>query len=184
MSFYFWHNFIFNSRFTSPELRWPNLQNETILYSKSNLLITTKHVKWVYFTNSLQIMKEKIRTVRIILLNLLSTPLCEVPRSDAFKRFPSFTSSKTDGFTPVGSESCETFAACWFDDMLLRTTRAARATKCRPLATLESIERLNDEGGRAGDDDDDDAPTIWPNDQVSYLIRKWYINNIIKRSNQ
>lgn len=54
----------------------------------------------------------------------------------------------------VDGKSCEIFEACCVDDILFRTTRAARATEFRPFATLTSIERLNGKDGRAEDDED------------------------------
>lgn len=89
-----------------------------------------------------------------MLLNLLSTPLRKVPRSDVFKRFPSCTPPKSDAFMLVEGISCEIFETCCVDDILFRTTRAARATECRPLTTLTSTERLNGEHA----EDDEDGP--------------------------
>lgn len=81
-----------------------------------------------------------------------------MPRSDAFKRLPSCTPPKFGGMLVEG-KSCEIFEACSVDDILFRTTRAARARECRPLAIRISTGRLNGEDGCA-DDDDKDGPII------------------------
>lgn len=71
---------------------------------------------------------------------------------------------------PFDGKSCGIFEECCVDDILFRATRAARATECRPLATLTSTERLNGEDGHV--DDDDNRPKIQANHQRMNLYER------------